>query len=76
MHAISLSPKRRILGEPFDMLKIEPGSAGLLIGNVLSPLLPDPELAALCGDPRPSSSVLHKDSHSLTQVKENGPYLL
>lgn len=58
------------------MLKIEPSSAGLLAGDVVSTLPPAPELATLCRDPRPSSLVLHRDRHSPRQMKENDAYFL
>ena len=58
------------------MLKIEPGSARLLVGDGASTLLPAPELATLCIHSKPSSSVLHKDGHSPRQVKENDLYFL
>lgn len=75
-HTVRLSPRRTTLGEPFDILKIEPHSAKLLGKDDASCLMPVLELATLCPDPRPSSSLLHKDSYSPRQVKENDSYLL
>lgn len=41
---VRLSPRRRILGEPSNILKIEASSAEPLVGADASSLLPVPEL--------------------------------
>lgn len=56
-HSVRSSPRRRILGERFNVLKIGPNSTWLLVGIAGSSLLPVLELDSLCQDPGSSSSL-------------------